>query len=94
MAMFKCYLITYDLKKKEIDDYKKLYEEIQRSPKWWHFLDSTWIIATSETPGEVWLRIENTIHKEDDRLMIIEIRPNMQGWLPKEAWDWIAENAN
>jgi len=25
-------------------------------------------------------------------LLIIEVRDNVQGWLPKDAWDWIHKN--
>jgi len=37
--------------------------------------------------------VEPTIDKKDF-ILIIEIRKNYQGWLPKEAWDWINERVS
>jgi hypothetical protein len=27
-----------------------------------------------------------------DRLLVVEIKANYQGWLPPDAWKWINEN--
>lgn len=88
--MNKAYSITYDLKKPG-RNYDKLYDAIKKSPKWWHYLESNWIIISSETPNQIWDRIGEHIDKKDF-LLIIEIRDNAQGWLPKGAWDWIHHN--
>lgn len=85
--MSKAYAINYDLKAPG-RNYTLLYEEIKKSPQWWHYLESTWIIITDETPTQVWNRLANHIDK-NDYLMVIEVRDNVQGWLPKDAWDWI-----
>jgi hypothetical protein len=88
--MNKAYAINYDLKAPG-RDYSGLYEEIKKSLGWWHYLESTWIIVTSETPDQIWNRLEPHIDK-NDYLLIIEVRDNVQGWLPKDAWGWIYEN--
>ena len=49
------------------------------------------MIVTSETPDQIWNRLEPHIDK-NDYLLIIEVRDNVQGWLPKDAWGWIYEN--
>jgi len=54
-------------------------------------LESTWLIVTSETPDEIWQRLAPHIDK-NDYLLIIEVRNNAQGWLPRDAWDWIDKN--
>jgi hypothetical protein len=79
--------INYDLKMPG-RNYNPLYDEIKRSPQWWHFLESTWLIATDETINQVSYRLRHHIDK-NDFLLIIEIRNNKQGQLPKDAWDWI-----
>ncbi len=84
------YTINYDLKVPG-RNYNALYEEIKRTPLWWHFLESTWIINTSETAQQIWDRLGRCID-QNDFMLIIEIRDNSQGWLPKEAWDWIHAN--
>jgi hypothetical protein len=84
------YIVTYDLKAPN-RDYTGLFEAIKKSSKWWHYLQSTWIIQTSETPRQVWERLHPHVDK-NDYLLIIEVRDNVEGWLPKEAWDWIHAN--
>lgn len=84
------YSINYDLKAPN-RDYAGLYKAIKQSGKWWHYLDSTWIVITQEDAGQIWNRLAQHIDK-NDYMLIIEVRDNVQGWLPKDAWDWIHAN--
>lgn len=86
----KVYCVSYDLKGQS-RDYSSLVAALKSAGKWWHFLESTWLIGTEETPEQLWKRIHTTIEKRDF-LIIIEVRKNANGWLPKEAWDWISTN--
>lgn len=86
----KAFSIIYDLKVPG-RDYSGLYEAIKNSGKWWHYLDSTWIIATNENASQIWTRLANHIDK-NDYLLVIEVVDNVQGWLPKDAWQWIRTN--
>jgi len=86
----KAYSITYDLKAPG-RNYESLYEAIKQSGKWWHYLESTWLVITDKTSQEIWASLAQTIDK-NDLLLIIEIRKDCYGWLPAEAWDWINEN--
>ena len=86
----KAYTINYDLKAPN-RDYEGLYEAIKASPKWWHYLESTWIIATDESVKQVSARLKPHID-DNDRLLVIEVRENFQGWLPKKAWEWLHAN--
>jgi hypothetical protein len=89
----KVLLITYDLKDKFID-YSKLFDILKTAPSWWHYIESTWLIATDEPP-ELWFsKIKNAIGK-DDNLFIVEIKGSQrQGWLSQDAWDWIKKYCN
>ncbi len=81
------YLVSYDLRKPK-QNYEGLFEELKRSPGWWHYLDSTWLISTSETAYQVYHRL--AIHvNESDSLLVIRVSRDWTGWLPKEAWDWL-----
>jgi len=85
------YLITYDLKKPG-KDYTSLHNTIKTAPKWWHHLDSTWLIQTNETV-EYWSDKIRRITDSNDNFLIVDItRQKRQGWLPKKAWEWIREN--
>ena len=82
--------INYDLKAPG-RNYDGLYEAIKASGKWWHYLDSTWIVITNEDAKQIWSRLAPHIDK-NDYLLIIEVLGNVQGWLPKDAWEWIQAN--
>ena len=86
----KAYAINYDLKVPG-RNYDGLYEAIKQSGKWWHYLESTWIVATNETGQQIWNRLAAQIDK-NDYVLIIEVRKDYFGWLPKEAWDWLSQN--
>ena len=84
------YIVSYDLNKTG-QDYNGLYEELKKSPSWWHYLDSTWLIYTSESADQVWQRISKHFD-QNDRALILKAQPglsNRAGWLEQKAWDWI-----
>jgi hypothetical protein len=83
-------MISYDLKTK-FKNYNNLFEELKRSPKWWHYLDSTWLVTSHETAAQIYERLRHHIFV-NDRLIVIEVKGNYMGWLPQKAWEWIAEN--
>ena len=89
--MSNVFAVNYDLRVKAKPDYEGLWKELKKSPNWWHYLESTWLVQTHETAHDLWLRILPHIH-DRDRVLIIEVRNNSDGWLPKEAWDWINQN--
>lgn len=84
------YIITYALKGKK--NYIGLYEAIQGYDVWCHYIESTWIIKTDETPDKIWDRLRPHLDSESDNLLIVEFGNSYYGWLPKEAWDWIKNN--
>lgn len=86
----KAYMITYDLKVPG-RNYESLYQGIKASGKWWHYLESSWIIVSNESSQQVWNRLAASID-QSDRLLIIEVRRDSYGWLPKDAWEWIQQN--
>lgn len=84
------YLITYDLKTPK-RNYEGLYEAIKRASSWWHYLESTWIVKTSESVSDFSRRLNEQLG-ENDRLLVVNItNADRNGWLPKKAWEWIRE---
>jgi len=81
-------LITYDLVSKPKEQYADLYKELTKANFWWHYLESTWLVATDMSPADWYSKLLSSI-TQNDRLLIIEVKPNYYGWLSKEAWDWI-----
>ncbi|WP_406242296.1 hypothetical protein ACF3M2_18010 [Tissierella carlieri] len=86
------YLISYDLKNKD-KNYESLYEkikEISYDNAWWHYLDSTWIIKSDLSLSEITSNLTSTIDK-NDCLLVIEVKNTYNGWLPKDAWDYLRD---
>ena len=79
------YVVSYDLRKPG-QDYKGLFDELEASPSWWHYLESTWLIATSESANELYNRLRKHLDGGDS-ILIIQAGTDMQGWLPKKAWE-------
>ena len=85
------FLVTYDLKSPG-RDYASLHEAIKQSTTWWHYLESTWIVVTSESVREFTDRVKSKIDP-NDRLLVVDISGReARGWLPRKAWDWLKEN--
>lgn len=82
------YVVSYDLRKPG-KDYIGLTEQLQNSPRWWHYLESTWLIATPESASQLYNRLRAHLDKKDDSILIIEVGNHVGGWLPKDAWEWI-----
>ncbi|QQL51003.1 hypothetical protein [Mucilaginibacter ginkgonis] len=88
--MSEVYVVGYDLNKPG-QNYAGLMEELKKSPSWWHYLDSTWLIYTKESATQLRDRILNCVDNSD-RLLVMEVTKNYSGWLPQEAWTWISNH--
>lgn len=62
------YMIGYDLNKSG-QDYDDLIEAIKTYDKWWHYLDSTWIIKSSKTATEIRDHLKRHIDSNDELLV-------------------------
>jgi len=86
------YMITYDLNKPG-QNYDKLYEAIKKASHnnvWMHYLDSTWFIQTNLSTKQVFEQLEPHIDKNDN-LLVMEVKGNYYGRLPKDAWDYLSK---
>lgn len=84
------YIVTYDLQQ-PANQYKLLFDELQRSQTWWHYLNSTWIVVRYETLAELGSKLRSLIY-QDDRLLIQPAKGPSDGWLPGDAWEWLQRN--
>ncbi len=84
------YCVSYDLRQPD-RNYTGLFERLKSSPSWWHYLESTWLIATNESATQLANRLAPAIDR-NDLLLVIEVRRGVGGWLPRDAWNWITKN--
>jgi hypothetical protein len=82
-------IVSYDLK--SVKDYTPFFEALKREGtySWWHYLSSTWLLSTSRTPENVANAMRPYLGPSDF-LLVGEFGKTYNGWLPKEAWEWIA----
>lgn len=69
-------------------NYDALSDEIKNSDGWWHYLTSTWLVATNESADELARRLLQHLDANDS-LLVIGVTDESEGWLPNKAWDWI-----
>lgn len=84
------YSINYDLKGPRAD-YSALIEAIKAIGKWWHYLDSMWLVVSNDGVQQVYERLGGHI-KTGDNLIVLDVTNSAYwGILPRDAWPWIAE---
>lgn len=84
------FLVSYDLKSPG-RDYTGLYDALKAKGPWWHYLDHTWLISTNQTAQNIWDAMRPHITTADRVLIVrIDASTTYSGWLPKDAWEWIA----
>jgi hypothetical protein len=81
-------LITHALNNQQ-KNYAPFFEAIKTNCDfWWHYFDATWIVATSHTANSFAQLLYPHI-ETNDRLVVVRITRDYQGWMPQEAWDWL-----
>ncbi|HVX21410.1 MAG TPA: hypothetical protein VHB02_08680, partial [Acidimicrobiales bacterium] len=86
------FMVGYDLKKDQ--DYAPLINKLKSYTYWWHYLDSTWIVAANSTAVAVRNELRPLI-KADDRLLVVNVTSD--GWaaqLPDKALLWLRARAD
>lgn len=84
------YMITYDL-----NSTGQKYDEVIKAIKdcssyWCTYWKSSYLIKSSLTPNQITDKIKPYLD-DNDRMIVIEVKNNYQGWLSKEQWDYIKE---
>ena len=87
--MMKAYIFVFDRNYRY--DYKKFHEFIKESPhisNWWRYIQSCYILVSELPATKLSREIREVMPKHRFLLSQIHLN-NSNGWLPKEAWDWI-----
>lgn len=86
------YMITYDLNS-EGQNYSKVIDAIKSSSTgaWCTYWESSYLIKSNLTVDQISNNITPYLDS-NDRLIVIEVKNNYQGWLTKDQWKYIREN--
>jgi hypothetical protein len=80
-------LVTYDLRTPG-HNYNPFYEALKQQGNWWHHISSTWLIATTKTPQELYSALVGHI-MTGDSLLVVTVKYPYWGSLTEKAWKWI-----
>jgi hypothetical protein len=83
------YLVIVDIL--TADDHTALFNELQKSDRWWHYLSNAWLVIRRDTLVELQGKLLPLI-RQQDRMLIMPARGPTGGWLQKDAWDWLNSN--
>lgn len=84
-------LITYE-HKTLFKDYTPFFNAIQGNCKrWCHYLDRVWMVDTTIS-ADAYSRLLFPHMTQDDRLLIVKLSGEYQGWLTDEAWKWLNQS--
>lgn len=86
------YMITYDLNSTG-QKYDEVINAIKESSTgaWCSYWKSSYLIKSDLTVQEVSDKITKYVDK-NDRLIVIEVKNNYQGWLTEKQWQYIKDN--
>lgn len=82
------YAVIYELKNKR-KNYTNLFQKIKDYGTWMHYIDNVWIIESTNDANTIYNDIFPLIDQQKDYILVLKIASDYQGWLPKDAWDWM-----
>lgn len=82
-------LVTFSLRN-PLKDYTQFFVQLRGNAyQWWHFIEQTCVVVTNHDSHTFAQLLIPHIEKTDS-ILVAKIEPfQYQGWLPKEAWDWL-----
>lgn len=85
------YMVTYDLKSpgQNYDDVIKAIKD-SSTGKWCSYWESSYLIQSLKTADQIQNAIQPYLDS-NDRLIVIKVVRNYQGWLNEEQWNYIRD---
>ena len=77
------------------DSVPKFSKVLEEESEWLKILNSTWLIATYQSAEQLYSKLAPHVDSVKDRIFVTEmVLENYQGWLNRNAWDWIKQIKN
>ena len=90
---YKAYILTFD--RDDDLDYLDFHEILTEQPEiisWFHYLKSSYILISDEMNAKALSLMVGDI-VPGKRFLIVEVKlRNRNGWLPRDAWDWLRKH--
>ena len=85
-------MIGYDLNQPG-QDYSRLIERIKSHGRWWHYLDSTWLVVTGLAAMDMVNDLRQYVDS-DDELLVLDVSGDTWAGVgfPQAAYDWLRQN--
>jgi hypothetical protein len=82
-------VVAYSLKSPG-KDYGPFFAALKGSGAWMHYIDDCWLVDATLTADQLAKKLYPYI-TNTDRLLVMRVTSENQGWLPADAWTWINE---
>lgn len=83
------YCVSYDLNSPG-QKYEKVHEVLKGFSKWYHIMDSTWLISTHYNATQIRDMISPYLDASDK--MFVSRVDEYSGWLTDDEWTWLSQN--
>ena len=91
MPKLRMLMVAYDFgTPNPLENPLKLKAILESSEGYLHYLARVWRVVTGRPMGELTDQLAPLLGATGGRLMIFEVKPNYNGWLPKDAWAWVS----
>jgi hypothetical protein len=82
-------IVTFSLRNTS-RDYSSFFVALRGNAiQWWHFIEQTCVVTTFDEVATLANKLRPHIEATDS-LLVAKLAPEMcDGWLPREAWEWL-----
>lgn len=84
----KTYLVSYDLNR-PVQNYTDLIAALKQYPRWWHYLDSTWLLKTNDSAANIRDSLARYIDSNDELLVVALTGESAWRGFSNEASQWL-----
>jgi len=94
----KAYIINFDIESKDNADYMKFHDLLTKDKgiiNWWHYLRSSYIVIVGDDVTAASISKFIRGNWKDKLFFVSQLDlTDHDGWLPKDAWDWVITAIN